>query len=100
MRLVRIIRNKPQNPFLKSIKHMPNTIDVSRMAPKMTIEETIKMLEDLHKSIPTLIFLLKLSQLEIAQANAHLDDAGVEAVEAQGHLKRSAKKYIKKEIQN
>ena len=54
------------------------------MKPELTIEETIKMLEDLHKSIPTLIFLMKLSQLEIAQVNAHLEDTGVEAVDAQG----------------
>ena len=55
------------------------------MKPELTIEETIKMLEDFYKTIPTLIFLMKLSQLEIAQVNAHLDDAGVEAVDAQGH---------------
>ncbi|GAH91877.1 unnamed protein product [marine sediment metagenome] len=69
------------------------------MMPKITIEETIKMLEDLHKSIPTLIFLLKLSQLEIDQANAHLDETGVKA-ETPRATRRSIKKYIKKEIQN
>ncbi len=54
------------------------------MTSELTIEETIKTLEEFHKMIPTLIFLMKLSQLEIAQVNAHLDDV-VEAVDAQGH---------------
>lgn len=56
------------------------------MTPEMTTEETIKMLEDFYETIPTLIFLLKLSQLEIAQVNAHLNDVN-EAVEAERHPK-------------
>ncbi|MBA7540583.1 hypothetical protein ES705_32882 [subsurface metagenome] len=58
------------------------------MEPELTLEETIKMLEEFQKMIPTLIFLMKLSQLEIAQVEAHVDvhqDDVVEAVDAQGH---------------
>ncbi len=62
------------------------------MKPELTLEEMIKMLEEFHKMIPTLIFLMKLSQVEIAQVNAHLDDV-VEAVDAQGHPEISQNTY-------
>ncbi|MBA7670661.1 hypothetical protein ES703_78807 [subsurface metagenome] len=57
------------------------------MTPEMTVEEAIALLEDLYKTIPTLIFLMKINQY-MGTHGPHGDVPGddvVESVHAQGH---------------
>lgn len=63
---------------------MVDATDTVIMEPELTPEEIIKILEELHREIPKLILIIKLSQHKRAPVDPHVDDA-VEAVDAQGH---------------